>query len=79
MAEAERLGLVRSDEQALTPSEARIARLAASGMTNREVAAKLFISPKTVESNLARVYDKLGIRSRAELGAAVSRLGDDAG
>jgi len=78
-AEAERLGLVRSDDRALTPSEARIARLAASGMTNREVAAKLFISPKTVESNLARVYDKLGIRSRAELGAAVSRLGEDAG
>jgi DNA-binding NarL/FixJ family response regulator len=38
-------------------------------MTNRQVAAALFISPKTVEARLARVYQKLGIRSRAELGA----------
>jgi DNA-binding CsgD family transcriptional regulator/exonuclease VII small subunit len=52
----------------LTPSERRVADLAASGMTNREVAAALFISPKTVEANLARIYRKLGIRSRAELG-----------
>lgn len=52
----------------LTPSERRVAELAASGMTNRAVAAALFISPKTVEANLARVYRKLGIRSRAELG-----------
>jgi DNA-binding CsgD family transcriptional regulator len=52
----------------LTPSEQRVAELAASGMTTRDVAAALFISPKTVESNLARVYRKLGIRSRAELG-----------
>jgi DNA-binding CsgD family transcriptional regulator len=37
-------------------------------MTTRDVAAALFISPKTVESNLARVYRKLGIKSRAELG-----------
>lgn len=52
----------------LTPSEQRVAELAASGLTNRAVAAALFISPKTVEANLARVYRKLGIRSRAELG-----------
>ena len=37
-------------------------------MTNREVAAALFISPKTVEANIARIYRKLNIRSRAELG-----------
>jgi DNA-binding NarL/FixJ family response regulator len=37
-------------------------------MKNRDVAAALFISPKTVEVNLARIYRKLGIRSRAELG-----------
>jgi DNA-binding CsgD family transcriptional regulator len=76
-AEAERLGLLRNEDDSLTPSEGRIARLAASGMTNREVAAKLFISPKTVEANLARIYGKLGIRSRAELGAAVAKLADD--
>ena len=52
----------------LTPSERRVAELLASGMTRREVAAALFISPKTVEATLARIYRKLGIRSRAELG-----------
>jgi DNA-binding CsgD family transcriptional regulator len=41
-------------------------------MTNREVADAAFVSPKTVEANLARVYQKLGIRSRAELGARMS-------
>jgi DNA-binding CsgD family transcriptional regulator/tetratricopeptide (TPR) repeat protein len=56
----------------LTPGEQRVAELAASGLTNRQVAAALFISPKTVESNLARAYRKLDIRSRAELGAHVA-------
>ena len=42
------------------------------GLTNREVANAAFVSPKTVEANLARVYQKLGIRSRAELGARMS-------
>lgn len=58
---------------ALTPTELQVAELAASGMTNRDVAAALFISPKTVEANLARVYRKLGIHSRAELGRSMSR------
>jgi DNA-binding CsgD family transcriptional regulator len=49
-----------------------VAQLAATGMTNREAAAVLFISPKTVEANLARVYRKLGIRSRAELGGLMA-------
>jgi DNA-binding NarL/FixJ family response regulator len=53
---------------ALSAAEQRVAELAASGMTNRDVAATMLISPKTVETNLARVYRKLGIRSRAELG-----------
>ena len=53
----------------LTESERRIAVLAASGLRNHEVATRLYLSPKTVEANLARVYRKLGIRSRAELGA----------
>jgi DNA-binding CsgD family transcriptional regulator/tetratricopeptide (TPR) repeat protein len=52
----------------LTPSEQSVAELVASGMTNRAVGAALFISPKTVESNLSRIYLKLNIRSRAELG-----------
>lgn len=59
---------------ALSPSERRVAELAASGMTNRDIAAAMYISPKTVESNLARIYAKLGIRSRAELGRHVAQL-----
>lgn len=58
----------------LTPSEQRVAELAASGMKNRDVASALFISPKTVEANLARIYRKLGIRSRAELGRHIGRI-----
>ncbi len=60
-------------QDALTPAELRVAELAASGMTNRDVAAKLFISAKTVEATLARVYRKLGIQSRAELGQLVGK------
>jgi DNA-binding NarL/FixJ family response regulator len=72
-ADKARAELARADVGArrmsnLSPSEQRVAELAASGMTNRDVAAELFISPKTVESNLARIYRKLGIHSRAELG-----------
>ena len=51
----------------LIPSEQRIAELAASGMSNQDIAATLFISSKTVEANLTRVYRKLAIRSRAQL------------
>lgn len=51
----------------LTPTEERIARLAAAGLTNREIADRAFLSPKTVEVNLTRVYRKLGVRSRAAL------------
>jgi len=58
----------------LTPSEQRVAELAASGMTNRDVAATLFISPKTVEAKLARIYRKLDIHSRAELGQRISQF-----
>ncbi|HEY2915985.1 MAG TPA: LuxR family transcriptional regulator [Candidatus Limnocylindrales bacterium] len=70
-AELERTGLRRSAGPELTESERRVAELAASGMTNRAVAAALFMSPKTVDANLGRAYAKLGIRSRAELGAAI--------
>jgi DNA-binding CsgD family transcriptional regulator len=58
----------------LTAAEQRVAELAASGMTNRDVATTLFISPKTVEATLARVYRKLGIRSRAELGRRMGHV-----
>jgi ATP/maltotriose-dependent transcriptional regulator MalT len=57
----------------LTASEQRVAELAATGITNREMATALFISPKTVEANLSRVYRKLNIHSRAELGRIIGR------
>jgi DNA-binding CsgD family transcriptional regulator len=65
----------RAQQDGLTPAEQRVAELAASGMTNRDVAATLFISAKTVEATLARVYRKLAIRSRAELGRHVNTTG----
>jgi len=58
----------------LTPSEQRVAELAASGMTTRDIASALFISPKTVEANIGKIYRKLGIRTRAELGQRMQRL-----
>lgn len=69
--ELARVGLRRGDRDTLTASEKRVAELAASGLTNRQVAQAAFMSPKTVEAYLGRVYRKLGIRSRAELGAAM--------
>jgi DNA-binding CsgD family transcriptional regulator len=74
-AELARVGAGVSAGSELTPTEQLVASLAADGMTNREVAAELFISPKTVEANLARVYRKLDIRSRAELGRRMGRRG----
>ncbi|MFE6777233.1 LuxR C-terminal-related transcriptional regulator [Streptomyces sp. NPDC057702] len=53
--------------RALTPAEHRVAELVGNGATNREIAGRLFLSAKTVESTLTRVYRKLGVRSRAEL------------
>ena len=49
----------------MTAAESRIAQRAAAGLSNREIAAELFLSPKTVEMKLFTVYRKLGIRSRA--------------
>ena len=55
----------------LSPTERRVAECAAAGLTNRRAAEHLFISPKTVEANLARVYRKLDIGRRTELAAAL--------
>ncbi len=57
----------RGDVHALTSQELRIALAVADGATNREVAASLFLSPRTVEFHLGRVFRKLGVRSRTEL------------
>ena len=53
----------------LTPTEGQVAGLAAAGVKNKEIAEQLFISVKTVEANLSRVYGKLGVRTRTELAA----------
>jgi DNA-binding CsgD family transcriptional regulator len=62
-------------ESALSPRELEVATLVAGGKRNREVAATLFLSEKTVESHLARIYDKLGVRSRAALATILAADG----
>jgi DNA-binding CsgD family transcriptional regulator len=66
-AELQRISGRAATPGALTPAEARIAALVAEGKTNREVAAALFLSERTVEGHLSRVFGKLGVRSRTEL------------
>jgi DNA-binding CsgD family transcriptional regulator len=82
-AEKARADLARIGGQAaspgeLTPTEQRVAELVAEGRTNREVADALFVSVKTVEANLSRIFQKLGIRSRRQLrGRAMPPEGAD--
>ncbi|MFI5910249.1 AAA family ATPase [Dactylosporangium sp. NPDC051541] len=56
----------------LTAQQARIARLVAGGATNREIAAALFVSPRTVDHHLRNIFVRLGVRSRTELARVVS-------
>ena len=56
---------------ALTPAEERVAALVAEGKTNREVAAALYLSDRTVEGHLSHIFGKLGIRHRTELARAL--------
>jgi DNA-binding CsgD family transcriptional regulator len=60
-----------SGVESLTPSERRVAELAAAGPTNREIAQELFVTQRTVEVHLTSVYRKLGIDSRSQLSAAL--------
>lgn len=68
-----------SGAEALTPSERRVAEQAARGLTNREIAETLFVTRKTVESQLGAAYSKLGIRSRAQLAEALGGAREAAG
>jgi DNA-binding CsgD family transcriptional regulator len=52
---------------ALTPTERDVVRLVADGLGNRDIAARLFVSPRTVQSHLTHVYAKLGVTSRLQL------------
>jgi DNA-binding CsgD family transcriptional regulator len=75
-AELARVSGRRPSTRTLTPVEQRVARLAAAGRTNQEIADALFMSPRTVGGHLSHVYAKLGIRSRTEL-ALFSELAED--
>jgi DNA-binding CsgD family transcriptional regulator len=74
-AELGRIGGRAASSASLTPTEERVAGLVASGRTNREVAAGLFMSVNTVEANLKRIYRKLGVRSRTELAQRIPPSG----
>jgi DNA-binding CsgD family transcriptional regulator len=63
---ARRRNVAPGDEQ-LTAQEARIARLARGGLSNPEIGVRLFISPRTVQYHLRKVFTKLGVESRTQL------------
>jgi DNA-binding CsgD family transcriptional regulator len=71
--EMARVGLRPRASAGLTATEARVAELAASGLTTKAIAAEAFITPKSVEGVLTRVYRKLGVSSRAQLAARLAR------
>ncbi|MEW6270155.1 MAG: LuxR C-terminal-related transcriptional regulator, partial [Thermodesulfobacteriota bacterium] len=72
---AVRRGPRSADRDALTAQEIRVARAIARGLTNRQAASELFLSPKTIDFHLRQIYGKLAIRSRAELALVAARRG----
>ena len=72
-AELARVGGRPPSSGALTPTERRVAELVAQGLQTKQVAARLFVSPKTVEGHLSRIYGKLGVSSRTELAHRLGR------
>ena len=75
-AELARVGARRpSPSGELSPAERRVAELAGNGLANKEIAAALFVSVKTVEGHLSHVYAKLGLRSRTQLARRLSGVG----
>src|SRR6266511_130552 len=77
-AELARIGGRAPASGQLTPTEQRVAALVAEGRSNKEVAAELVVTVKTVEANLSRIYAKLGVRSRTELARRLSQAGEGA-
>jgi DNA-binding NarL/FixJ family response regulator len=75
-ATARKRSISMSDE--LTPQESHVAQLASDGLSNREIGAQLFLSPRTVEYHLRKAFTKLGISSRLTLRAALARGEEDA-
>ncbi len=75
--EMSRVGIRPPSPFDLTETERQVAHLAALGRTNRDVAQELFLSPRSVDGVLGRVYEKLGIHSRAELGSRLGPKGED--
>jgi DNA-binding NarL/FixJ family response regulator len=63
----------RRDYQELTPQELEIARLAAAGLSNKQIGERLYMSHRTVGSHLYRIFPKLGVTSRAALSGALPR------
>ena len=59
----------------LTPAELDVVRLACEGLGNKDIAARLFISPRTVQAHLTHVYTKLGVTSRVQLAQEAARRG----
>ena len=74
-----RIGGRRRSSPGLTGTERRIVALVAEGHTNKEVAATLYLSPKTVEASLRNVFRKFGVRSRTALAAKVLTRDQSAG
>ncbi len=67
----------QGEAEVLTPGELRVAELAATDLSNTEIARRLYLTPRTVEWHLTQTYRKLGIRSRAGLAHALKALGSD--
>jgi DNA-binding CsgD family transcriptional regulator len=88
-AERSRLELAATGERArtrrvdsnvdLTARELQIARLAADGLTSPEIGSQLFISPKTVEYHLTKIFQKLGVKSRMQLAKAMPDAAESGG
>jgi DNA-binding CsgD family transcriptional regulator/tetratricopeptide (TPR) repeat protein len=77
--ELDRARGLRGRQEELTPTERQICELAVAGLRNAEIAARLFLSGKTVEANLSRAYRKLGVRSRTEMAGRLTPAAEGQG